>query len=304
MYTQKLPIFPSQLADFKVKAKQFSSIIEDITGCKRISSFNRNDWLAVAIGYKGHSDLVQTSKQRTLTDRSSQLVIFSKSHYFSSKIKSIFASQLSTTQVDIELAVTKMRQIEREELLLSGQLADDATLPIPSHLLRSITSALMNLPDSMIANIWHLALLTGLRLNELLSIRMVDVQTDRLLVENKQQSKAQTVHLTERAALLINQIKNDNPDSIFLFESGSKANSSPISASYVIKSFKNLSKEIGQRITVQNARATYIYSFQRKSAENLSMSGLAGHKCVNMTKHYVTKVKALAEQTRRVRTSK
>ncbi|HDY7722262.1 TPA: hypothetical protein ACGVAR_001067 [Vibrio vulnificus] len=215
MYTQKLPIFPSQLADFKVKAKQFSSIIENITGCKRISSFNRNDWLAVAIGYKGHSDLVQTSKQRTLTDRSSQLVIFSKSHYFSSKIKSTFASQLSATQAEIELAVTKMGQIERKELLLSGQLA-------------------------------------------------------------------------ERAALLINQIKNDNPNSIFLFDSGSKANAAPISASYAIKSFKNLPKGLCQSITAQNARTTDIYYCQRGPAENLSMSGLLCNNCVNTVKHSVT----------------
>ncbi|AEX22820.1 tyrosine-type recombinase/integrase [Vibrio sp. EJY3] len=284
MYTKKLPIFPSQLADFKAKAQQFSSIIEDTIGCKRISSFNRNDWLAVAIGYKGHSDLVQASKQRTLSDRNSQLVIFSKSRYFSSKIKSTFASQLSVTQVEIELAVTKMGQIERKELLLSGQLAD-TTPPIPRHLLRSVTLDLMDLPDSMIANIWHLAQLTGLRLNELLSIRMVDVQTDRLLIEKKRQSKVQTVQLTEQAALFINKIKNDNPDSIFLFDSSSKANAAPISASYVIKSFKNLSKGLCQSITAQNARATDIYYCQRRPEENLSMSDLLCLNCVNTVKH-------------------
>lgn len=259
MDTKKLPIFPSQLVDFKSNAKKFALIIEYITGCKRISSFNRNDWLAVAIGYKGHSDLVQTSKQRTLTDRNSQLVIFSKSRYFSSKIISTFASQLSVTQVDIELAVRKMVQIERKKPMLPKQ-----TLPIPRHLQRSTTLALMNLPDSMIANIWHLTLLTGLSLNDLLRIRMVDVQADKLTIKNKRKNEKRIIHLTKQANILINQIKNDNPDSIFLFESGSKAKADPIRISYVIKSFNNLSKEIGENINLIKARATYICPCQQK----------------------------------------
>lgn len=68
-------ISPSEI--FKLKAKQFSLLITKISGFSNIPSKKRYDWLAHALGYKDHSDLLHSNYLRRITDNRNILNIFS-----------------------------------------------------------------------------------------------------------------------------------------------------------------------------------------------------------------------------------
>ncbi|TCN76631.1 hypothetical protein EDB37_105722 [Vibrio crassostreae] len=68
-------ISPSDI--FKLKAKQFSLLITKISGFSNIPSKKRYDWLAHALGYKDHSDLLHSNYLRRITDNRNILNIFS-----------------------------------------------------------------------------------------------------------------------------------------------------------------------------------------------------------------------------------
>lgn len=58
-----IQVHPSQLESFKLRAKELATFIHVLDGQKILSSFKRNDCLAVALGYKGHPDLIFESKK-------------------------------------------------------------------------------------------------------------------------------------------------------------------------------------------------------------------------------------------------
>ncbi|MCG3885109.1 ParB/RepB/Spo0J family partition protein [Photobacterium leiognathi] len=108
--TAPYPIYPSQIKQFKILAKIFSTLIEKDTAIK-LSSFNKNDWISQAIGYKGHSDLTQKVKFRSDADKNENLYIFSNCHYeiiskFSSKLPNVPSSVISS-------AIRKVASIEK-----------------------------------------------------------------------------------------------------------------------------------------------------------------------------------------------
>jgi hypothetical protein len=61
-------VSPSQLPEFKQVANELSNKISELSGQNKLSAFQRNDCLARGLGYKGHSDLVQSSKARQDSD--------------------------------------------------------------------------------------------------------------------------------------------------------------------------------------------------------------------------------------------
>lgn len=70
-------VYPSQLDAFKIKADQLATAIAATQKTKKISAFKRNDYLAQALGYKGHADLVKLAGFRKDADKAESLYIFS-----------------------------------------------------------------------------------------------------------------------------------------------------------------------------------------------------------------------------------
>tara|TARA_B100000749_G_scaffold280700_1_gene278049 strand:- start:42 stop:788 length:747 start_codon:yes stop_codon:yes gene_type:complete len=71
------PIHTSQLKSFKIKAKALSEELTKLVPNLRLSAFQRNDYLAMALGYKGHSDLVTSASFRGSSHNEEELVLFS-----------------------------------------------------------------------------------------------------------------------------------------------------------------------------------------------------------------------------------
>lgn len=106
-------ISPSEI--FKLRAKQFSLLITKISGFSTIPSKKRYDWLAHALGYKDHSDLLHSNYLRKITDNRNILNIFSNKKQ-REDIINIFCSNLpAVSKKNISDATILMAIIEKPE---------------------------------------------------------------------------------------------------------------------------------------------------------------------------------------------
>ena len=106
-------ISPSDI--FKLKAKQFSLLMTKISGFSNIPSKKRYDWLAHALGYKDHSDLLHSNYLRRITDNRNILNIFSNKKQ-REEIINIFCSNLpAVSKKHISNANILMAIIEKPE---------------------------------------------------------------------------------------------------------------------------------------------------------------------------------------------
>ncbi len=71
-----VPVYSSQLDSFLLCADTLAVAISKITSTKKLSAFKRNDYLAIALGYKGHSDLIHAAKFHSQQDAGEQLRLF------------------------------------------------------------------------------------------------------------------------------------------------------------------------------------------------------------------------------------
>ncbi len=76
MMRTPLQIYPSQLDAIKTKAKSLASHIAGVLGAEPLSAFKRNDFFSVALGYKGHSDLIASARFRAAGDTGQPLSVF------------------------------------------------------------------------------------------------------------------------------------------------------------------------------------------------------------------------------------
>ncbi|EHH1227566.1 hypothetical protein J7G27_003902, partial [Vibrio vulnificus] len=107
------PNSPSEI--FKLRAKQFSLLITEISGFRNIPSKKRYDWLAHALGYKDYSDLLHSNYLRRTTDNRSPLNIFNNKKQ-REKIIIVFYSNLpNVSKKDISDATRLMAIIENPE---------------------------------------------------------------------------------------------------------------------------------------------------------------------------------------------
>jgi len=89
-----VPIYPSQLGDFKLQSKQLAIAIRDAFNVK-ISAFLANDLLSHSLGYKGHADLIASTKFRLQSDSNDPLYLFNEmtslgiAKVFSEKLKGL-----------------------------------------------------------------------------------------------------------------------------------------------------------------------------------------------------------------------
>jgi hypothetical protein len=88
-----LAIYPSQLYVLKAKALLLSLSVSEALSIKKLSAFKRNDYLAIALGYKGYSDLVMSAKFRASSDKEQPILIFTN-EAIKQSIAEVFSEKL------------------------------------------------------------------------------------------------------------------------------------------------------------------------------------------------------------------
>lgn len=273
MFPQKFPIYPSQLQSFKTKAKQLASYIQDMSGCIRLSNFQKNDLLSKALGYKGHSDLVQSTKSRKLADKNVPLYLFSDDH-LNKNISSVICSELANIDAeDITKAINKMVENELREKEPKASLHHLYKKPILSikyvneELQIKIYKLLYSDYGIVMAALWEFGIRHGLRISELLNIKMNDIHKDdqnRTILTlykqdytlyNKKDSYRQIL-LFNKDLNIIKQLVDSNPNSVYLFELD-KVNHTPLKRSQLSYALKKVRNTLNFHVTPQSMRHTY-----------------------------------------------
>lgn len=116
-------VYPSQLDTFKTKAELLSTSISDECSVKKLSAFKRNDYLAMALGYKGHPDLVESAKFRVESDQYKPLLIFSNESLRQS-IAEVFADKVAGISVKQILIICQKLEKKETGMLVINDLRD------------------------------------------------------------------------------------------------------------------------------------------------------------------------------------
>ncbi|GIC77033.1 hypothetical protein [Moritella sp. F3] len=107
-----LAVYPSQLNAFKEKSDQLAKAIADALSQKKLSSFKRNDYLSIGIGYKSHSELTDSAKFRNQADENDFLIIYNKD--VTDSIIAVFTAKIEGLSVklcrDIVINLSKLEQ--------------------------------------------------------------------------------------------------------------------------------------------------------------------------------------------------
>lgn len=122
----KHPVYPSQLKQFKESAKQFAALISNESETSLISAFKRNDWLSLALGHKGHSDLTFFAKSCRDADTSEELYLFCDDNQLQTTIIDVFSSKLPAVPREvIESAAFQMTMDEYNRMLNTPFLEEE-----------------------------------------------------------------------------------------------------------------------------------------------------------------------------------
>jgi hypothetical protein len=137
----QFPIYPSQLTVFKEKAKALAAELAKVSPGVRLSAFKRNDYLANALGYKGHSDLVKSAHFRVSSDDGSQLIMFSDDVIKENIIGTFIRKIPELTHARASLCCLKLSDStsHRESLSVNDMLAK-ASFDELSSVIRGLTS--------------------------------------------------------------------------------------------------------------------------------------------------------------------
>lgn len=120
------PIYPSQTDAFKNIAKSFASLIAKESKTKAVSAFKRNDWLAQSLGYKGHSDLLQSTQFRKQGDQAEPLRLF-----VHESIRTAISQTFSSKMPDIApLIIEKAIWIMKDAEVVLSNVHPVAKLPM------------------------------------------------------------------------------------------------------------------------------------------------------------------------------
>ena len=121
MNTFPLPIYPSQLDSIKTKSKALAILIAEKLDSKPLSAFKRNDYLSIALGYKGHADLVESAKVRKEGDKSKPLWVF-QSEDIASSIARVFSKKIEGLTEETVLYVCKILSNRERYSVMAGEM--------------------------------------------------------------------------------------------------------------------------------------------------------------------------------------
>ncbi|GGJ55362.1 tyrosine-type recombinase/integrase [Virgibacillus salexigens] len=133
----------------------------------------------------------------------------------------------------------------------------------------------------------YLAVNSGLRVQEICNIKIVDIDIQREIIRiNGKGDKHRVVPLTENTKeAIVNWLDEREKDSDYLLMS-SKSNL--ITTRAVQHIFKKYSEQLGIEITPHSLRHTYCKQLAQNGVDIQSIAELAGHSSIETTRVYVT----------------
>lgn len=134
------------------------------------------------------------------------------------------------------------------------------SIELISHLLEIRCSKYMS-------EIWNIGLNLAIRISDLLSIELSDIQDDRLVIKETKTGKQANIRLNNKALKYIKRIQQEHPIHIYLFQSyrnqqAINAILKPLSRRSVTKAFALVGEELNLKLgthSVRKIREYYLY---------------------------------------------
>lgn len=143
-----------------------------------------------------------------------------------------------------------------------------------------------------VADVWNVGLNLALRISDLLSVKFADIQDDRLTMREGKTGKFATIKLNDKAKLIIERIRTENPDHVYLFQSyrnrwSLNKGPKPLSRRYVSRAIASIGEEVGLALGTHSMRKTRGYHLYKSTRDIARVMKMLRHGSESVTLRYI-----------------
>jgi integrase len=160
--------------------------------------------------------------------------------------------------------------------------------------INTISVLLFKHHSQQMCDIWNLGINMALRISDLLSIKFSDIDVNRkqVTITEAKTKKVAVIDLNTKAQEIINKIKVENPEAIYLFQSTSSRNRAnkepkPLTRQAVGQAFKSVGEIVGIALSTHSMRKTRGYHIYKASNDIGKVMDMLRHSSVAVTLRYI-----------------
>jgi len=159
------------------------------------------------------------------------------------------------------------------------------TIKLISHLLEVRCSKQMS-------DIWNVGLNLALRISDLLSVKLSDIENDRLVLRESKTGKIASIVLNNKAQEVIERIRVEYPGHVYLFQSYRNRQSinkqaNPLSRRSVAKAFATIGEEMKIALGTHSMRKTRGYHLYQNTKDIARVMKMLRHSSESVTLRYI-----------------
>jgi len=163
-------------------------------------------------------------------------------------------------------------------------VTDEAQLNVIPALLKKHHSKQMS-------DVWEFGLNVALRISDTLDIKFSDIVNGRLEIVEGKTNKRASIALNSKALAIVDNIRQQHPLDVYLFQSRSSRNLSgkikPVSRQAVSTSFKNVGEILGIKLGTHSMRKTRGYHLYKRTNDIARVSKMLRHSSMGVTLRYI-----------------
>jgi integrase len=146
--------------------------------------------------------------------------------------------------------------------------------------------------SKQMSDIWNIGLNLALRISDLLSIKFDDIKDNRLVIVESKTRKVANIQLNEKALRLINDIREEFPEHVYLFQSyrnqqAINSKPKPISRRAVSKAFSEVGQDLGEHLGTHSMRKTRGYHLYQSCKDIGRVMKMLRHSSEGGTLRYI-----------------
>lgn len=154
-----------------------------------------------------------------------------------------------------------------------------------SHLLKMRYSQQMS-------DIWNIGVNLALRISDLLAIKFINIQGERLIIKESKTGKLANIQLNPKALKIIERIHQEHPQHVYLFQSyrnqqAINRSPRPLTSRSVAKAFTAIGEELNIKLGTHSMRKTRGYFMYQKTKDLARVMNMLRHSSEKITLRYI-----------------
>jgi len=160
------------------------------------------------------------------------------------------------------------------------------------NMLAAIPVLLLKKGGQQFADIWEFSLNVALRISDTLSIKFSDIDNCMLNIRESKTRKDASILLNSKALEIVERIRAENPDDIYLFQSKNSNNRAkkepkPLTRNPISQLLKQVGDILGIRLGTHSARKTRGYWLYKKTGDIVRVMKMLRHSSIAVTMRYI-----------------